>query len=66
MLRIEGFIAVNLLLFMVLFSFVLQTIGMRVTVIFAVLIDKYFKAKKEFLLEVSKLDVPSGLSSKYN
>ena len=65
MLKLEGFIVVNLLLFLFLFTFVVESIARHVAVTLLVLVEKYFDAKKNYLLEMSKLDVP-GVVSKYN
>ena len=65
MLKLEAFIVTNLLLFMVLFSFVVQSVSRQVAVVLSVLVEKYFQAKTQYLLEMSKLDVP-GAVSKFN
>jgi len=57
---LEGFVIVNLLLFMVLFSFVCQSIAKALSDILVVLIQKYFESKKQFLIDVSRLDVPGS------
>ena len=59
MLKLEGFIVVNLLLFLFLFTFVVESIARHVAVTLLVLVEKYFDAKKEFLINLSKLEVPS-------
>jgi hypothetical protein len=65
MLKLEGFIAINLLLFMVLFSFVVQSLSKQVAVVLCVFVERYFESKKQYLMEMSKLDVPIGVS-KFN
>ena len=65
MLKLEMLIVTNLLLFMFLFIFVVESVARNVSVILGFLVTRYFEEKKNYLLEMSKLDVP-GVVSKYN
>lgn len=54
---LEGFIVFNMLVFMLLFSFVTETIGRRLAVIIGFAWQQYFTAKKQYLIDLSKEDV---------
>jgi hypothetical protein len=64
---IEGFILFNVLLFMLLFSFVSETVGRRLSVMIGFAVQQYFTAKKQYLIELSKEDLGEReRKNKYN
>jgi hypothetical protein len=63
--ELEVFIAFNVLLFMLLFSFITQTVGKQLGLLVGWLCVKYFEEKAKYLTSLSKLDVPDKVG-KFN
>ena len=65
-LTIEVYIIFNMLLFMVFLSFVVQVVARQLSVTISFVWQQYFESKKKYLQELSKLEVPDDLRSKFN
>jgi hypothetical protein len=63
--NLECFIVLNVLVFMLLFSFTVQVVTRQVALIVMLTLGKYFESKAKYLTDLSKLDVPDKVG-KFN